>query len=138
MSFNIKLDDNKDIKIIQQQLSSGLSNVNFSSAYINDLTVNDNITTNLTVINNTNTSSLTINTKIPDKLMNIGSYNIFNGTVTTYENNNRIIGNKTTFTKQFKNKDIIIVSTPYNTEQCNIIKKINNDIDISCYNNFKY
>jgi hypothetical protein len=70
--------------------------------------------------------------------MNIGSYNIFNGVVNTIKNNHHVIGNKTTFTKQFKNKDIIIVSTPYNTEQCNLINKINNDIDISCYNNFKY
>ena len=34
MSFNPKIDDNQDKKIIQQQLTIGLSNINFSSAYI--------------------------------------------------------------------------------------------------------
>jgi hypothetical protein len=139
MSFNSKSDDNQDKKFIQQQLTSGNANVNFSSATINNLTVNNNTnTTNLNVINNTTTSSLTINTSLPDKLMNIGTYNIFNGDVNIIKNDNHVIGNKTTFTKQFKNKDIIVVSTPNNTEQYDLIKEINSDINIDCYNNFEY
>ena len=56
MSFNPKIDENNDKKIVQQQLKNGLSNVNFVSAVIENLTVNNNNTKNLNVDNNTITS----------------------------------------------------------------------------------
>jgi hypothetical protein len=67
MSLNSKSEDNQDKKIIQQQLNIGLSNVKFSSAAIDILTVNNNNTNNLNVNNNITTSSLAINTTLPDK-----------------------------------------------------------------------
>ena len=70
--------------------------------------------------------------------MNIENNNIFNGTVNVIYNNNRVKGKKTTFTKQFKNNDIIIVSSPIDTEQYGLVKKIIDDKEISCSNNFTY